>query len=242
MWRKCFDLELQKLYDWVPFLTKATLCLCINFCHWFAWCSIKSPKHRDLQHSLGWLFLHLEPLFHDLLFLYFKSMLSHSGIISLYHTTSCPHGTYSPPLFVDFYKCEPSSANFFQSSSNGRCLQPGWDCNLKNFPLPEERADHWLEIGDSLCLGCLPLQQRSTWLDPPLGNGGEKRKKRKALVWTQSPGQWPKRWKIEKSTYFLSVCLYQSVFIWKLPLVLLTRLQAGPGRFYPVLLLPWPTK
>lgn len=73
----------------------------------------------------------------------------------------------------------------------------------------------------------------STWLDPPSGNGGEKNKiKKKALFWTQPLGQWPKRWKSEESTYFLSVCSYQSGLIWKLQCVFLSRLQAGTGRSY----------
>lgn len=108
-----------------------------------------------------------------------------------------------------------------------KCYQPGWDCNLKNFPLTQEMADHWLEISESLCLGCLPLEQRSTWLDPPLGKEGEKSLK-KDLFWTQSSGWWSKRWK--SRVYLFSLCAYNSVWTRKLLFVLLTRLQIEPGR------------
>lgn len=118
-------------------------------------------------------------------------MLSHSyHIISTYNFLP---PLYLQPTLVDFYKCELSNAKFSQSSSNGRFLQPGWDCNLKNLPSLRERTDHWLEINESLCLGCLPLQRRRMWLDTPLGNGGgEKGKKKK------SPGLSPVPWPVIK--------------------------------------------
>lgn len=40
--------------------------------------------------------------------------------------------------------------------------------------LPQERASHLLEIGESACLRCLPSQRSTTLLDTPLGNEGGK--------------------------------------------------------------------